>query len=443
MGNSKLGININTLQRKIKQHSGIGHEFFWVVLGMLASMVGGLLTIKILSNLLAKDEFGVYSLLFSIVSLLVAVLYTPLGQINLRYIFIAKENRQIQKFRKIQKQIFIGLLVTSTVVLGPCVYWFGGIGENRLEAYIVLLLLTFMMGNQIAQQYILMAFRLRKEIGFSQISGAIARPLGVYICIVWLGQNSIYALYGLVFGFAVLSILQHYYLSLQWKVAFEGVEQQGPNRKDAGNLLNLTEYVSYGFMYSLVGLVTITVLAADRWILSFSGTLEQVAIYAALMQIALAPTAFGHAVLIRLAAPIFFSLKNSPKEIQKSRFRMLLFFWAGICMSVLLFTSLFHVQIVRLLTNDSFAAYSYLLPWMVIAMLFERTSQVLELKGAMLLKTHLYIVPRVILVIMIPLLEYLFFNIFGFDWLIIGLMVATGMGFIGTIIINYVYADFI
>lgn len=421
--------------------SAIRQELVWVVVGMLMSMVGGLLTIKILSNMLEKDAFGLYSLLFSIVSLLVSVLFTTLGQINLRYIFIARKAGLVGEFRVIQKRIFIGMLIASAVVLAPCVYWFGGVEGNRIQAYIVLLLLTFMMGNQIAQQYMLMAFRLRKEISFSQIAGAIARPVGVYLCIIWLGRDSLFALYGLVFGFAVLSVAQYYYLSRQWKIL--GDDQAQPAAKPEGemNALRPAGYLSYGFMYSLVGLVTITVLAADRWVLSFSGSLEQVAIYAALMQIALAPTAFGHAVLTRLAAPIYFGLKDHSKDIQTSRFRLLLLFWLTICITIMIVTVLFHTQIVRLLTNDSFATYSYLLPWMVAAMLFERTTQVLELKGALMLKTHVYIVPRIGLVIMIPLLEYLFLKSFGFDWLVIGLVIATGGGMVATLFINHFYAD--
>lgn len=420
----------------------IKQELVWVVIGMLASMIGGLLTIKILSNFLTKEEFGSYSLLFSVVSFLIAVLYTTLGQINLRFIIIAREAGYVKEFRTIQNRIFSGMLLVSALILVPCAYWIGGISGNPVETYLVLLLLTFVMGQQIAQQFLLMALRRRKEIGFAQVAGAIARPVGVYICIIWLGRDSIFALYGLTFGFSILSIVQYYYLSQQWKWLEKTARKRVSGAKAISNILNPASYLSYGFMYALVGLVTITVLAADRWILSYVGTLEQVAIYAALMQIALAPTAFGHAILTRLAAPIFFGLLDHPKEIQNSRFRLLLLFWAAICVSVLLTASVFHFQIVRILTNESFATYSYLLPWMVLGMLFERTTQVLELKGAILLKTSMYILPRILLVVMIPLLEYVFLQAFGFDWLILGLVFATGTGTVIVVILNYFHTDF-
>ncbi len=400
------------------------------------SLLGGLVTIKILSNMLAKEEFGTYSLLFSVVSFLVAVLFTTLGQINLRYIFIALALGRIANFRKMQTRMFTGVLGVSALVIIPCVFWFSSAGSSLGLTYFALILLTFVMGYQIAQQYSLMSFRARKEIGLAQTAGAISRPLGVFLCILWLGANPVYALLGLAFGFSVPALIQRRYLAGIWRSRRATSKPASQTSMVDTAAMRPVRILSYGFTYALIGLVTITVLAADRWVLSIFGTLEQVAIYAALMQIALAPAALGHAVLARLATPIIFGGQGLPAKVKKQRFRLLVLVWVAMCAVIFVVTNLFHYQIVRLLTNESFAIYSYLLPWMVTAMLFERTNQMLEIKGAMLLKTHLYILPRLLLVIAIPVLEYLFFSTYGFDWLVVGLVVATGAGMVATSFIN-------
>jgi len=268
------------------------------------------------------------------------------------------------------------------------------------------------------------------------MAGALARPLGAFLCILWLGEKPVYALFGLAFGFSVLAFIQHRYLAGIWRSGRANSKPASQSSKVDTAAMRPARILSYGFTYALIGLVAITVLAADRWVLSIFGSLEQVAIYAALMQIALAPVALGHAVLARLATPIIFGGQDLPAKVKKQRFRLLVLVWVAICAVIFVVTNLLHYQIVLLLTNESFAEYSYLLPWMVVAMLFERTSQMLEIKGAMLLKTHLYILPRLGLVIAIPVLEYLFFSVYGFDWLVVGLVVATGAGMVVTSIIN-------
>ncbi len=414
----------------------LGHEFLWVVAGMLFSMLGGLLTVKILSNMLEITEFGEYTLLFSIASFMISVFFTTLGQINLRYIIIARDAGELDRFKAWQHSTFLGLALLSALLLLPVAQYAGNMQDNRMAMFICLSVLILVWGKQISQQFVLMAFRLRKEIGMSQIIGAIARPLGVLAAVLWVGQNPEFAILGLAMGFLLLAISQQYFLNRYWQRMEQDSGQ--PRTGTAGrDVLNMKNYLSYGMTYALIGLATITVLIADRWLLSFFGTLKQVAIYAALMQVALAPVAFSHAVLSRLAAPILFSSqKAGTAHIGKRQYSILVLAWLGISGIVLLGAVLFHPAIVRLLTNSDFAEYSYLLPWMVLGLLLERTMQVLELKGSVLLQTRAYMVSRLSLIASVPLFEYLFLLVYGFDWLVLGLIVATGLGVVSTLLIN-------
>ncbi len=424
------------LFRKDGAEQSLGHEFLWVVAGMLFSMVGGLLTVKILSNLLEINKFGEYTLLFSIASFMISVLFTTLGQINLRYITIARAAGELEKFKAWQHNGFLGLALVSVFLLLPAARYVGNAQDGWIAIFLSLLALTFIWGKQISQQFVLMAFRLRKEIGMSQVVGAIARPLGVLVAVVWIGQNPEFAILGLALGFLLLAVSQQYFLNRYWQRI--GQESRLVSTDMAGqSMLNTKSYLTYGATYALIGLATITVLIADRWLLSFFGSLKQVAIYAALMQVALAPVAFSHAVLSRLAAPILFSnQKAGAAHVGRKQYILLVLVWLGISAVVLLGAVLFHPVIVRLLTNAGFAEYSYLLPWMVLGLLLERTMQVLELKGSVLLKTKAYIVSRISLIISVPLFEYLFLRAYGFDWLVMGLIVATGLGVVSTLLIN-------
>ena len=424
------------IEKLTKRYSSLGVEFIWVIVAQLFMLMGGLLTIKLLSNLLSTQEFGIYALLFSIVSFLVSALYTPLGQINLRFLIVAQQQGMIEKFRSDIQKFWLLISALSLLILFPAAYFLSFYTGNWLLTFIGLALLTLFMGTQTTQQYLMMAFRLRQVSSVTQMIGAISRPLGALSILVLFGYFALSALFGLAFGFFVLLMAQLFFLKKPWKMAISENQAQKDKIQINSNHLSNKEYFSYGVVYWLIGLVTIVVLNADRWLLSYFGSLEQVAIYAVLMQVALAPVAFGFAILTRLAAPIYFSTKSEPKAVQDTQFKLLLTFWAFLCAVVLLVAGLFHYQLVQLLTNTSFAAYSYLLPWMVLGLMLERTAQIFELKGSMLLNTKIYVFPRLLSILLVPGLELLFLQFFGFDWLVIGLVCATAVSLFSIVLVN-------
>ena len=73
---------------------------------------------------------------------------------------------------------------------------------------------------------------------------------------------------------------------------------------------------------------------------------------------------------------------------------------------------------------------------MVLGLIIERTTQVVEMKGALHLNTRIYLLPRASLILAVPLLEYLLWARFGFDWLVIGLVAATSIGLVTILLLN-------
>ncbi len=425
------------LQRKfiglLRQNSDLGMEFIWVIVAQLFTLVGGLLTIKLLSNLLSGAQFGLYSLIFSVASLLVAILFLPLSQINMRFLVLARQSGTVEQFYTDQKRLLRHMSVISVVIALPCAVYLGVFTEQFVLTYVALAILTLAIGYQSTQQFLLMAFRLRVSASVVQMVGAIARPLGAFLAIWFLGYIALSAVFGLALGFVALSLSQYLALRRPWREALDEKlsEAEGSLAAPPSNA-----YLSYGFFHALVGIVSAVVLHSDRWLLSAMGSLEQVAIYAALMQIALAPTAFAFAILTRLAAPIYFASRAQSEAQQNRRFRVILGLWLVMCVAILAAALLFHQSVVLLITHSGFMTYSYLLPWIVLGFLLERTAQVLELKGALMLKTGIYVYPRIMIMLLLPLTEFVFFRTLGFDGLAIGLVLATGVSLVSIAVVN-------
>lgn len=419
----------------LRQNSSLGMEFIWVVVAQLFTLVGGLLTIKLLSNLLSGAEFGLYSLIFSVASLLVAMLFLPLGQINMRFLVMARQSGAVEGFYADQKRMLLRMSAISIAISIPCAIYLGMFTQHFVITYIVLAFLTLAIGYQTAQQFLLMAFRMRIAVSVVQMIGAVARPLGAFLAIWLLGYFAISAIFGLALGFLVLSLSQYLALRHPWsKILAEKPPEQGEHSPEQPSH---NGYLSYGFFHALIGIVSAVVLYSDRWLLSALGSLEQVATYAALMQIALAPTAFAFAILTRLSAPIYFASRALPVVEQNKRFWIILGFWLLMCIVILAVTVLFHQSIVLFLTHAEFIGYSYLLPWMVLGFLLERTAQVLELKGALMLKTGIYVYARIMIMLLVPLSEFVFFRMLGFDGLALGLVLATGVSLVSIAVVNH------
>lgn len=419
----------------IKRYFAIGTELIWVVFAHVATLIGGLLTIKLLSNLLSEIEFGIYALLFSVVSLVVSVLFSGLGHVNMRFLVLTQQEGTLAHFRRDQNHLLLFIAGLSLLFLIPCAIVLHQDDTGILITYIALALLVLAMGVQSVQQFLLMAFRLRFEASITQVIGAIIRPLCVFLLMWYCGYNALVAVFGLALGFALLSLSQYHFLNKSWTNAIKENEKIADQDKQA--YPPVRDFLSYGLFYGLIGLVSAVVLNVDRWILSTNGNLEQVAIYAALMQVGLAPTAFSFAIVNRLVSPIYFKTRTASKKVQNKHFSTMFFFWLLTCFVLLIVTWQLHHWLVQTMTNERFADYSYLLPWIVLGFLFERTSQVLEMKGALALKTNTYIYPRLIIVGLVPVLEYLFFHYMGFEQLVFGLVAGTATGTVLIAFINY------
>lgn len=417
--------------------SSFGMEFMWVILAQVFTLLGSLAVIKILSNLLNEFQFGVYSLSISISSLLVAMLFLPLGQVYMRFLAVVENSSLYNKLYNNQNYHLIIVSLISLLIIFPSTLLISRYTDNYFATFAALTFLTIALGYQAVQQFLLMTFRLRVAGSVVQMIGAVVRPFFVFMAIWLLGGEALPAILGVLLGFAIISLSQYVVLNNYRK---NGKAKELPEYvENSEDIVLPRKYLSYGAFHLVLGIVSVVILSSDRWLLSVLGTIDQVAVYAALMQIALAPTAFAYAIVTRFAAPIYFASRQLPVAEQNRRFWMVLILWFVICAVVLFITIMFHNFIVEILTQKNFAQYSYLLPWMVLGFLFERSAQILGLKGALMLKTGMYLYNYFILILLVPLLEYIFFMILGFDGIVFGLVLATTISFCCIALLNKIF----
>lgn len=412
-----------------------GLEFVWVVMAQVFSLIGGMVVIKILANSLTGTEFGLFSLLYTFPSLLMAILYQPLGEMNMRFLSALSGKEDGGCYFPYKKYLLILSLICLALVF-PVSILFSGFLNEKFGGSFILMILAICMGCQTAQQFVLMGLRLRTIASYVQIFGSIVRPLMVVISIHVLGKSSLSAIVGLALGFFLMSLVQYAAIEKYWNFAEINKINDNNNIHKADQL---GKYFGYGFYQSIVGLLSVIVICSDRWILSTFGTLDQVAIYAALMQIASAPTSFLYAIVSRFVSPIYFATTGTDDHVLKRRRHKVYILWLVLSFLILMVTFIFSNHLVMYITNEEYAEFSYLLPWIVLGLLIQRSSQIAGLNASYSLKTNTYLFVYPLLIIAYPMFEYFFLVIIGYDGIAIGLMLAALFSLMTISLINKYY----
>jgi len=151
----------------------------------------------------------------------------------------------------------------------------------------------------------------------------------------------------------------------------------------------------------VVGALTVISLYADRWIVEQRLDLAAVGIYAAIYQLATAPIQFTQGVLNRFSLPIIFSDFGDGKtagQLAKTRrnLRVLIVAWVTTIVVIALFGALFHRAIVGLITTETIADFSVLLPMLIFGLGLERSAQILSVIGNIDKKFGTYVIARLI-----------------------------------------------
>lgn len=409
-------------------------EFLLVALAQVAMMIGGFATIKILSNVLDLREFGIYSLLLSVATFAVAVLFVPIGQLNMRFITRESQTGPLKDFYAHQVALIYGGLALSFLAAAICLLLMPTKDINSWFAFASLFTLIVFMGLQSTQQFELMAFRKRREGSIAQLIGAVSRPLFAYLAMVALGFDAVAATAGIAIGFAILCLVQFCQLR---PVRRQHLEKEQGKDGSRHRMADNRDYLNYCLFFSLQGAVSLVLLNADRWVLGGLDSIENVAIIAALMQLSLVAISFSYAVLSRYAAPIYFATEHNSDETQSGRhMRHMLVGWLVVCVAIIAISFQLHRPFVRLATNDTYANFSYLLPWMIIGLALDRTAQLLELEGGLKLRTNAYVAPRLIMIVFIPLAEIFFYWIYGVAGVVVGMIVGALASLGATIAVN-------
>lgn len=392
-------------------------ELVWVVVGQLLGFVGSFIGIKVLTTVMGPKGYGELALGLTIAGLFNMFIYGPLANVIARFFPIYRERQELGVFFAVLKKMHFYLAGSLAVIAGVAglVLWIL-IGREWALIGFTAILYGIVAGVNASYISLQSAIRQRQVVALHQgVDVWLRTVLSIFFLLV-AGANGYSALLGYVLGTCLITVSQTYFarknneISCFWNQLSVGKERYGASWHEFAN------YASSFVVFSLFAAIS---MYSDRWVIQGLYGSKEVGIYAAISQIAIAPTNLLFASINQFMVPIIFERAGSMstvKQRQESNYlvRQTIMFSASVSLILFVLIFSYNSEVVGIVTSPAFTQYSSIL-WIVFASSsFFNIGQALSLKGLYYNKPNIYFVPKLMQAITFLVFAYLFGMKFGF-----------------------------
>lgn len=384
---SAVSRNLTTQLRRLK-------EAGWVLIGQMLAFVGGVIGIKLLTNLMPPEGYGELALGITIAGIVNMFLFGPLAQVVVRYYSICREQGTLDAYSRIlvglhRKAIYlvIGISVPAIVLAGMIfgVSWAGLVAAA--------LIFSIPSGLQGSIQSLLGALRDRRMAALTQgVDSWLRLGLGAMI-VTWVAPRGIWALAGYILGSFIV-------LFIQFKtIRRRNVATSARTTSIESDLTRRADMLGYALPFAAFATLASIGQYADRWLLLGAGGTNDVGIYAALYQIASAPVVFLMSIVMQLVIPVVFGrvgdlssqLRVEGGRVLLSRALLMIGF---VYLALTLTTYIWAGQLVTLLTNSEYARRANVLWLLVLALALYNLTQLMTVLGFSMNRPRAYFWPK-------------------------------------------------
>jgi O-antigen/teichoic acid export membrane protein len=377
----------------------IRRELAWVIFGQFLAFSGGMVGIKVLTNIMGPEQYGQLALGLTIAGLVNLFVFGPIGQAITRFFSICREKEQLSFYfatgRKILFQASYVLTAVSLISVTACFFLFG-----QQWAILTACALIFGYATGINNAFISLqnAIRQRRIVALHQGMDMWLRMLLAIVAMLMWGKSGSVALLGFGVGLLLIILSQCYFAFQNRQISDYFLAGSTQNIKTSKVYGDFSNYARSFLYFSAFGAIA---LYADRWILQGLYGEREVGIYAALYLIANTPVTVLMGLAGQLLLPIVYDQvgdMSCPEKMGRSRktVRITVFIFAAFMSLLVLIAYLFGEPIVILLSNDEFGSFASSL-WVILAgiSLFH-LGQLLVMQGLAEARPNIYIIPKLL-----------------------------------------------
>lgn len=191
------------------------HDGLWVASGQIASAVAALVSVRIMTELLAPDEFGRLALLVGTAALALGLAATPWLQALIRYYpHVARDDR-VCALRVIGIRLIAPLVAIAAAILSS--FWFvvaPWLGDMWFTGLLVASLLVVDCLRSL-ELSLLNAARRQRTAALIYAADAWSRPLMAIVCVSTFGASAEAALAGYTIGSAAVVLAMRFWMRLE------------------------------------------------------------------------------------------------------------------------------------------------------------------------------------------------------------------------------------
>lgn len=338
-------------------------EVIWVAVGQVAQFFGGLFFLNVATNHLTPTEFGTFTVLLTIATLVQTVMLGGVQGAATRYYNVSKSEGDLPAFAG--SIAMIGLTLATVILAIGLTLWstFGGATQPEIASAILALTALSILTVFSSLINALDTGARRQGLVSLHSAGTLwLRAAAILVVVPALAQGHLGALWSVALASVGILFSQTLFLLR--------------NEKITVNVVSLRRWswliLVFALPYMAWGTVTWGQQVADRWLLQVFADSKAVGEYVVLFQLAYSPVLLISAALQRLATPVLYEQIGDATEASRVKLAMKIqtqmiagFFAVGSGLALL--AAIGHAQFAGLVLGPDYQENSYLLPIFVLA----------------------------------------------------------------------------
>jgi O-antigen/teichoic acid export membrane protein len=357
----------------------LSKEGGWIVGGQIASVLGALALVRVLTEYLEPSEYGELALGLTIAGLINQVVMGGVSAGIGRFYSIAAEKGDLWGYLRASRW-FLGYatLVVMAIAIALIIGLLATGHGNLLGLAVAVLVFSILSGYNSALNGVQNAARQRAVVALHGGMDAWLKIGLVVGVILWLGSGSTTVVIGYALSAMVVTASQLYFL--RRLMVRQGVSQGGKSQEEW-----VRKMWQFSWPFSAFGVFTWTQQVSDRWALEGFVSTHEVGQYAVVFQLGYAPIVMLTGLLTTLIGPILYqrsgAVTDHARNVSVHRIAWRITQVSLAVTAVAFFVTWFlHGWLFQWLVAEAFRGVSHFLPWVVVAGGLFAVGQMLSLK---------------------------------------------------------------
>lgn len=342
----------------------LAKEGSWIVAGQIATVLGALVLVRVLTEHLDPTQYGQLALGLTVTGLVNQVVMGGIGNGIGRFYSIAAEKQDLHGYLRASRRL-IGYATVAVLTIGLVLMvgllWLGYSQWIGLAA--AALVFSVLSGYSSTLSGIQNAARQRAIVAFHGGLDAWLKILLAVGVVLWLGASST----AVVIGYACSSLLITFSQLIFLRRTIPQQHTQTPDRQQW-----IHQMWAYSLPFATWGIFGWAQQSSARWALEMFTTTANVGFYSVLSQLGYAPIQTVTAFMLTFLTPILFaragdascSVRNENVSKLTNKLAMLGLALTGCAFIVAM---LFHSYIFQLFVSHRYFSVSHYLPWLVLS----------------------------------------------------------------------------